>query len=170
MHFANPDVVDDVDAFGSFTGTFHWVDATSVYGDVLVQSSSFALSGPNVLSNGGQPILLLFNGPVDLASFSIQQDASSFGNAQANGTELVFLDETGHAIAGSGVSYTQYTQPGLPISSGPVSHVSGVLLAGIKDYDNLSVSSVPEPESLALLSGGLGTMGLVARRRRNGRA
>lgn len=170
--FANPDTVLDVDASGSYTGTFHWVDATSSYGPVLVTASLFAISGSNVLSNDGQPILLLFNNPLNLAQFSIQQDGSGFGNPQTNGTVLSFLDSTGHVIAGADVAYTQFGHPGLTISSGAVANVSGVLLAGGKSYDNLSLvaAPVPEPGALALFVSGLGAVGTLSRRRRTPRA
>lgn len=164
--FANPDTVLDVDAYGSYTGSFHWVDATAVYGDVLVTGSPFAISGSNVLSNDGQPILLMFNNPLNLTQFSIQQDGSSFGNPQTDGTLLSFLDNTGHVIAGADVAYTQFDNPGLTISSGAVVNVSGVLLAGGKGYDNLSFMAVPVPEpgSLALLIAGQGVVAAWRRR------
>lgn len=165
MHFANADTVLDEDANG-YTGTFHWVDATATFGDVLVSASPYAVSGTNVLANDKQPMLLLFSQAVNLAQFSIQQDTSNLGNPQANGTRLSFLDATGHVIAGASVAYTQYAQPGFTIVSGAVSNVSGILFAGGKDYDNLSLTatSVPEPSTLLLVFAGLGVMGLLTRR------
>lgn len=171
MHFANPDTVLDVDAGGSYTGTFHWVDATGTYGDVLVASSANAVSSANVLANDHQPILLAFNAPVDIATFSIQQDRSGFGNPQTNGTHLAFLDGTGHELAGSNVFYTQFGQPGLAIQNGGVvSNVSAVLLAGGTDYDNLrlvTVAAIPEPYAIALLLAGAGLVITFRRRQRN---
>jgi hypothetical protein len=168
MHFANPDTVADVGPDGSLTGTFHWVDATPTFGNVLVTASADAVSGPNLLDNGGQPIMLMFTGgPINLTQFSIQQDKSGFGNPQANGTTLAFLDASGHEIAGVGVSYTQFAQPGLTISSGPVANVSGVLLAGGSNYDNLSLVAAPVPEvdGIAMMLAGFGVLGFVRRRR-----
>lgn len=171
VHFANPDLFDDLDAFGNPTGTTHWGDATATYGAVKVLSSSFAVSGANVLSNGHQPILIQFNGgPVDLYSFSVQQDKSGFGNPQTNGSRLDFLDAAGHVIDGASVFYTQYANKGLTISANGVSGVSGILLSGGVDYDNLNittVSAVPEPASVALLLGGLGLVAVAARKRRS---
>jgi hypothetical protein len=36
--------------------------------------------------------------------------------------------------------------------------------------DNVTVTAVPEPETYALFMAGLGLMGLIARRRKNGQA
>jgi hypothetical protein len=168
IHFGNAGTVDDVDAFGSLTGTFHWVDATALYGDVLAKSDGTAVSASNVLWNDHQPILVMFSGPQTISSFSIQQDLSGFGNLQANGSYLAFLDDTGHEIAGATFSYTQGGMPGLTISStGTVQNVSSVLLSGGVSYDNLAINAVPEPGTWAMLSGGLLLLGAMTRRRRS---
>lgn len=170
--FANPDRVDDVDAGGSYTGNFHWVDATLTYGDILVNSydPAKALSGDNVIGNGSNPMLLSFASPVNIIRFSIAQDLSGFGNPTSNGSYLAFLDATGHEIAGASAYYTQYGNLGLTIQNlATVNNVSGVLLAGGRNYDNMyvnAVAAVPEPETWVMLSGGLLLMGAVARRRR----
>ena len=172
MRFANPDIEADVDADGNETGGFHWFDATSLYGDVLVRASAAAVSGANVLSNALQPIMLVFAAPVDIAGFSIQQDLSGFGNLQAEGSSLVFLDAEGHEMSGSSVSYTQGGQPGLTVQAGGrVDNVYAILLAGGVDYDNLRIttvdgSSVPEPGTAALWVLGLGGLAFASRRRK----
>ena len=168
IHFGNADTVDDVDAFGSLTGTFHWVDATATFGNVLAKNDGTAVSGSNVLWNDHQPILVMFSAPQTLASFSIQQDSSSFGNLQTNGVYMAFLDSTGHEITGAQFSCTQNGNPGLLIESNATyANVSAVLLAGGKSYDNMAVTAVPEPDAYALMLAGLGLFGLMARRRRS---
>jgi len=167
LSFGNGDVEADVDVFGDYTGTNHWVDATATYGDVLVNSSSAAVSGSNVLDNGFAPILVQFAAPVDLASFSVQLDKNTWSNF-AN--VLQFLDSTGHAIAGTDVSYGALNQPGFTVaSSGPVYGVSAVLLSfGNRNFDNLSITTmaaVPEPSTWALGIAALGLIGVAARRR-----
>lgn len=165
FHFANADTVLDEDANG-YTGTFHWVDATATYGEVLAKNDGTAVSASNVLWNDHQPILLVLNQATDIASFSIQQDLSGFGNLQTNGNYLSFLDETGHEIAGANIAYTQGGNPGLFISSiGTVYHVSAILLSAGVSYDNLTITAVPEPESYAMMLAGLGLLGFAARRR-----
>ena len=168
IHFGNADTVSDVDAFGSFTGTSHWVDATATYGNVLVQSSAMAVSGANLLWNSNAPILVMFSAPQTISSFSIQQDLSGFGNPQDAGSYMVYLDSTGHEIAGSQVYYTQGGMPGLKLQNmATFANVSSVLLSGGVSYDNLSVSAVPEPGSWAMFSGGLLLLGAMTRRRRS---
>jgi len=167
IHFGNADTVSDVDAYGSFTGTSHWVDATATYGNVLVQSSAMAVSGANFLWNSNAPILVMFSAPQTISSFSIQQDLSGFGNLQDAGSYMAYLDSTGHEIDGSQVYYTQGGMPGLKLQNmATFANVSSVLLSGGVSYDNLSVSAVPEPGSWAMLSGGLLLLGAMTRRRR----
>jgi hypothetical protein len=161
IHFGNADTAYDADGVNT-----HWVDGTSTYGNVLVQNDGLGGSN-NVLWNSSNPILVMFATEQTISAFSIQQDLSGNGsNLQTNGTYMVFLDNTGHEIAGSQVYYTQSGNPGLTIqSSGTFANVSGVLLSGGVSYDNLSITAVPEPDSWAMLAGGLLMLGAVVRRR-----
>jgi hypothetical protein len=164
IHFGNADTVLDEDVNG-YTGTFHWVDATSTYGDVLAKNDGTAVSGSNVLWNDHQPILVMFSTAQTISAFSVQQDSSNFGNIPE--TYIAYLDSTGHEIAGSQVSFSQYGNPGLTIQNNATfSNVSAILLTAGKSYDNLSITAVPEPDSWAMLAGGLVMLGAVARRRR----
>lgn len=172
IHFGNADRVNDdpvYDSVGNLLNenAFHWVDGTATSGDVLAKNDGTAVSGSNVLWNDRQPILVMFiNGPQTIASFSVQQDMSNFGNQQLNGSYLVYLDSTGHEIAGSQTYFTQYGNPGLTIqNNNTFSGVSAILLTAGKSYDNLSVTAVPEPEGWAMMLGGLFMLGAVARRR-----
>jgi hypothetical protein len=168
LHFGNGDVVDDVDAEGLYTGTFHWVDASSVYGPVMVKASDAAISGSNVLANDFEPILVQFAAPVTLNAFSVQLDGNTWGGYF---NVLSFLDSSGHAIGGADVSFDTVDEAGFTLSiTSPIQGVSGVLLSfGSRDFDNLHISAtsaVPEPSSLALALASLGTVALLRRRAR----
>lgn len=173
MSFGNADTVYDdpiYDANGFLLndGAFHWIDASNVYGDVLVLADDNAVSAPNVLWNDHAPILLSFTGPVNIASFSIQQDLSGFGYLGDNGNYLGFLDNTGHIITADNVYYTQGGNPGLTLSASNVMGVSGILLSAGVHYDNLhlsTISAVPEPNALALVAAALGVIGMFSLRR-----
>ena len=169
LSFVNPDTMLDVDGQGALTGTYHWIDATVTYGAVKVISDpDNALSPDNVLANDKQPIIVSFSTPVNITRFSIAQDNSGLGNLATNGSHLAFLDASGHEIAGANAYYTQYGNFGLTIQNlAPVNNVSGVLLAGGRNYDNMYVNAVPVPEpgTWLMLSGGLMLMGAMARRR-----
>jgi hypothetical protein len=174
MQFVNPDTALDPDGIN-----FHWIDASATYGDVLVKSDVNAVSGSNVLWNDHQPILLSFTSAVDINSFSIQQDLSGFGNQQANGSYIAFLDQSGHEISSLNQYYTQSDQSvainpgkGLLLSTGSVANVYSILLSGGVNYDNLSinavnVAAVPEADTYAMMIAGLGLITLVTRRRQN---
>ncbi|MDE2594147.1 MAG: PEP-CTERM sorting domain-containing protein [Burkholderiales bacterium] len=175
MSFGNADRVDDAPIYDSIgnllnDGAFHWVDASATYGNVLVKADSNAVSAHNVLWNDHAPILLTFAAPVNLASFSVQQDLSGFGNLQDMGSYLAFLDNTGHVISADNVYYTQGGNPGLTITSGAVTGVSGMLLSAGVHYDNLNINTVtaavPEPDSMALVLSAMGLFGLLHSRRR----
>lgn len=169
LHFGNGDVADDLDALGAYTGTTHWYDASTTYGEVLVSSDSAAVSGSNVLSNGFAPILVQFAGPVDLASFSVQLDNNTWGGPV---NALQFLDATGHVIPGTDVPFDHINQAGMTLSTNsPVLGVSAVLLSfGSRNFDNLQVTTmaaVPEPSTWALVASSLGILGLMGLRRRS---
>jgi hypothetical protein len=169
IHFGNAGtVLDDpvYDSVGNLLndGAFHWVDATATYGAVQAKNDGTAVSPSNVLWNDHQPILVMFAAPQTISAFSIQQDTSGFGSP--GGSHMAFLDSTGHEIAGASFAYTSFGNPGLTIqSNGTWANVSGVLLSGDTSYDNMSVTAVPEPESWAMLSGGLLLLGVLKRRK-----
>ena len=165
IHFGNADTVADVDAFGDPTGTFHWVDGTASYGDVLAKNDGTAVSKPNVLWNNHQPILVMFSSPLTVAAFSIQADTSGHGNP--GGTYMAFLDGTGHGIDGARFLYSAYANPGLLIqSTAAFDNVRAVLLSGDTSYDNMAFTAMPEPGTGVLLAGALALLGAMTRSRR----
>lgn len=173
LSFGNGELVDDLDTYGNPTGTLHWVDSSALYGNVQVKTltdfwsnADLSVSKGNVLWNDNAPILVQFASPLDLLSFSVQQDLGTTGSLA--GSVMSFLDSTGHVMAGHDVGYTQYGNPGYTIGSGPVAGVSGILLSAGKSYDNLQIvtaAPVPEPTTWALALAAMGLMGFMARRR-----
>lgn len=165
IHFGNADTVADVDAFGDPTGTFHWVDGSASYGNVLAMNDGTAVSKPNVLWNDHQPILVMFSSPLTVAAFSIQADTSGYGNP--GGTYMAFLDSTGHEIDGAQFLYSSYANPGLLIqSTAAFENVRAVLLSGDTSYDNMTFTAMPEPGTGALLAGALALLGAMSLSRR----
>lgn len=70
-----------------------------------------------------------------------------------------FKDSTGFAA---------YADTLLAASASTVSQVNVLVLANPNSQDFLVTTPVPEPETFSLLAGGLGVVGLMARRRRQG--
>lgn len=172
--FADANRVDDEPVYDNNgfllnDGAFHWETGSNV---VQVKSVSdfwtgadLSVSKSNLLWNDNAPILIQFKNPIDILSFSIQQDLSTYG---AITNTLSFLDASGHVIAGANVDFEQYNHPGQTISSGAVNGVSAILLPGITHWDNLSLvtaAPVPEPSTWAMGLVAMGLMGAVARRR-----
>lgn len=172
VSFASGHLVDTVDANFNVTGQ-HWaaysIAADNVDPSIFAQNSAnlgwgVAPSGTNALDARFDQVLVQFENPTQLSSFSFNLDSSSFGNLQAS--NVLFLDKDGNTIFTSN-DYFQSTATSFNQSFASSVTVSAVLLTSGKLYDNLTVAAVPEPESYAMVLIGLGLMGFVARRRKN---
>ena len=147
-------------------GFTHW--ETYQNSDIRVRNpqligAGIAPSGTNALDARSDQIYIQLGGEINLTSFSMQLDNSTFGFPNSN---LFFVDSLGKAL--STVAFDQ-SQSGSIIISGAVNNVSGIILSGGKLYDNINiatVAAVPEADTYAMLFVGLGVMGAVARRRK----
>ncbi|MES2741037.1 MAG: FxDxF family PEP-CTERM protein [Pseudomonadota bacterium] len=93
---------------------------------------------------------------------------SSIGTSAASNIDFTFADFNGHSLTlnSSGPLETAYL--GLTSFNGPLTlTVSGLSGATASYSGSLNVVPVPEPESYALMLGGLALLGVVARRRKS---
>lgn len=156
------------DEYGDPTGVFNWgIDLTAPA--VTVQNPNFygygnAPSLQNALDSVFSPTLVLFTAPVDLSSFSITLDNSTFGSLGLLNIEFYRSVASGPDIFLGSVAIDQAV-PGLVASYGALTGVDKIVLPGGALYDNLGYTVVPEPATGALL--GLGILGLVLRSRRS---
>jgi hypothetical protein len=170
VSFASGHLVDTVDADWNVIGQ-HWA-AYSLADDgvdpaIFAQNSAnmgwgTAPSGANALDARFDQVLVQFSNPTQLTGFSFDLDHSSYGNLQA--VNVLFLDENGNTLL-STMDFYQSSTTSFSQNFSSALTVSAVLLPSGKLYDNLSVATVPEPESYAMLLAGLGLMGFTARRK-----
>jgi hypothetical protein len=140
------------------------VDANA--GAVQVGSPSAGGYGTDIdglaLNVVDSPVLLTFNGAVNMSSFAIQLDNSSFGNVF--GTDIQFFDSADTLLYSIPVNQSV---SGFSVNETfSLTHVSKVVLPTAAYYDNLSMglAAVPEPSKAMLL--GLGALSVFMRRRR----
>jgi hypothetical protein len=124
-------------------------------------SGSFAL---NVLD---QTVLITFAYAVDIQSFSVTLDNSTYGNAIA--TSIDFVNGATTAFSQS----IDQSTSGLVVNIGAVYGVRSIVLPTTAFYDDLSISftasAVPEPSTYAALAGLAGLTAAALRRRRRNR-
>lgn len=112
-----------------------------------------------------QTVIIHFAYLVDITSFSVTLDDSTYGNLSATSIDFV----NGATVAFS--ESIDQTVPGLAVNVGAVSGVRSIVLPTTAFYDNLSIeftaSAIPEPSAFASFAGvaGLG-LALYRRRRR----
>jgi len=135
-------------------------------GAVQLGSPSAAGYGADIdglaLNAVDSPVLLTFNGAVNMSSFAIQLDNSSFGNVF--GTDIQFFDSADTLLYSIPVNQSV---SGFSVNETfSLTHVSKVVLPTAAYYDNLSMglAAVPEPSKAMLL--GLGALSVFMRRRR----
>ncbi len=168
LSFHYGELQDVTDEFGDPTGISNWgIDLTAPA--VTVQNPNFygygdAPSLQNALDCVFSPTLVLFTTPVDLSSFSITLDNSSFGTLGLLNIEFYRSAVSGPDTLLASLPIDQ-TVPGFLASIGAISGVDKIVLPSGALYDNLSASVVPEPATVGLLGLGLLGLGWQARRK-----
>lgn len=116
-------------------------------------------SGGNALNALFQPVVVLYPGSSGFSRFSATLDNDTFGAADLT---VGFYDSNDRLIASV---RADQTVPGYVIESGPLDGVSKVVLPAGAFYDNVTVTSVPEPSTWALAGIGLAALLWQARRK-----
>jgi hypothetical protein len=180
VSFNNATLVGDDDGFGGQItdlygnaipgATSHWeidptyLDASVVDPSYYGRSTGSAAAGFGLDANFS-PILVNFGSVGALSSFSFALDGSGERNNWGPNAQLLFVDATGHVI--QTVSFDQGVSNAVVTVNAISANAVGVVLPNGKVYDNVAISAVPEPESLALVLAGLGIVGVSAARRRS---
>ncbi len=153
------------DALGDPLPRPSWVvDATAgavQLGDPSVAGYGTAIDGL-ALNAVDSPVLLTFNGAVNISSFAIQLDNSSLGNLF--GTNIEFFDSADNLVWSIPVNQSV---SGFSVNDTlAIANVSKVVLPTAGYYDNMSMglAAAPEPSKTMLL--GLGALSVFMRRRR----
>jgi len=130
--------------------------------------SEFLAVGPQA----GQPATLSFTAPVTFLSFLWgSPDLYNMLTVNSTGSSQLFTASTlGFSVTDGNQSFSQYVQ----FTAAPGSVITSLVFNNAPAQDafevaNFSVTPVPEASSFALLIGGLGAIGVVARRRRAAR-
>jgi hypothetical protein len=142
--------VPTLDAFGDpIAGSEHWeLDLSGGSVPVLDPGSvgwGAAPSGTKALDARDGSVLFVFDTPLSLATFSTVLDNSTLGDLID--TSIRFYNASNTQIAS--ISTNQST-PGFVASIGAVNNVKSILLPSTAFYDNITVTPVPEPGTLAI--------------------
>jgi hypothetical protein len=166
--FDNPDLA---------TGTFAPVTSLS-FSDLNWGFYSGGTGLTKLVDNGGNQFAQITSGDILYTSFSVVSSGQYTIGFDFQGGGLWGL--TGSSWTPAVVAPTAVTASAnwTTVSTGPVSLVAGdsykLYFGGMVtppdfypalNLDNVSVSAVPEPESLAMMLAGIGALGLVSRRR-----
>ena len=156
--------IPNLDSFGdTIPGSEHW--ALDLSGGPVPVINPFTVgwgaapSGTQALDARGGPVLLVFDTPFNLASFTAKLDNSTFGDLA--GTNVEFYNAANSLLSSIAINETI---PGLDISAFNVGNVTTILLPSTAFYDNINIAAVPEPETVALFSVGLALIGWRRRR------
>ncbi len=148
----------------------------------LFLSMSSAMASPVELTKGAGGIYTGYFGAThtsgaftDVYEFSPTLTFGSFdtvlpsiGTSAASNIDFTFADFNGHALTLNSSGPLESAYLGLTSFNGPLTlTVSGLSGATASYSGSLNVVPVPEPESYALMLGGLALLGVVARRRKS---
>jgi hypothetical protein len=118
----------------------------------------------------GEPATLTFTSPVSYLSFlwGSPDLYNLLTIISTDITQTFTVASLGFAVTDGNQAFSQYVQ----FTSAPGSKITGVIFNNTPTQDafevaNFSINSIPEASSYALMLGGLGVVGFIARRRRN---
>jgi hypothetical protein len=118
----------------------------------------------------GEPATLTFTSPVSYLSFlwGSPDLYNLLTIISTDVTQTFTVASLAFAVTDGNQAFSQYVQ----FTSAPGSKITGVVFNNTPAQDafevaNFSINSIPEASSYALMLGGLGVVGFIARRRRN---
>jgi MYXO-CTERM domain-containing protein len=139
-----------------------------VVGDPSAAGYGAAISG-NALDGTNGPVMFTFSSALNLSSFGVTLDHSTFGNIPSSGgnpafaTNILFYDAADALI---GYIAVDQTVAGFAVSDASTyQNISKVILPSGAFYDNVSFSAQAVPEPTAAALAGLGMLALLRRRR-----
>lgn len=158
--------VPDTDALGdTIPGSEKWqVDAAAPVvraTNPLARNYGSAPSGPNALEGVDQPVLMHFATAIDLGTFTVTLDNSTFGNLAP--TDILFLNAS-KGVLGT-LSTSQSVAGFVGAITVSISGVKEIVLPSGAFYDNVTVAPVPVPIAAWLFSSALTSLMILRRQR-----
>ena len=161
----------DTWVLGSSSGPGLSFDSGQVVTSGLVYPN---LSGNSIINEAELTSGFLFSGPVSGVAFNfVGTGGDAIFTAFLGGVEVEhFIALTGDIASNNFYGFKDISFDSISIDTNGTDYASYALdnLQVASSFDGSALAPVPEPESYAMFMAGLGVMGFIARRRKNGQS